>query len=398
MSVSEVQCEEVMGKTHFDSYSEFYLALCMANDCKRLGRVFNMSKMRIDKGILPKEELSYFKHLLSEGTIKIDGFNDKVDASCSNDLYFDWEYIRDLYDVLVEEKDGKYFWYYDWAYEKYTSHRFDMLNQTKTGNNIMHIVGHLMLSFFVGEREKRPVIVQFDGNRAKSTYLYVNLYSCCATLEWFRKLVTVDVDFKGLKVDINYSIHCNNGRAAGRYKLWSASEKLQFMRELGMVEGSILILWTRKGMCKSSPTGKITSAVVVRVDEIGNDFIAVTSMPLNKTKEEVRMDFYSIREDRRHLFVDMLSQKPVISTKMLSIYETGIDNYFLDEYQFLTKLNKNERIVKRITVDGKEANVEMSGVDAIYWLLRQYNIEFDRDLFISMYNDGKPLLWDEYGE
>lgn len=398
MAVGEIQCEDIMRKRSFDSYSEFYLALCIANDCKRVGMVFNMSSMRIDKGILPKEELMYFKHLLSEGTIKIDGFDGTVDVNCENDLYFDWEYIRDLYDVLVEKKDGKYYWNYDWAYENYTLHRFDMLNQTMTGNNIMHIVGHLVLSFFLGEREKLPIIIQFEGNRAKSTYLYVNLYSCCATLEWFRDLVTVDVDFKGLKVDINYSIHCNNGRAAGRYKLWSASEKLRFMKELGMVEGSILILWTRKGMCKSSPMGKITSAVVVRVDEIGKDFIAVTSMPLNKTKEEVQLDFYSIREDRRHLFVDMLNQKPAISTRMLSIYETGIDNYFLDEYQFLTKLNKNEKIVKRITVDGKEANVEMSGVDAIYWLLCQYGIEFDKEMFRDMYSYGNPLLWDKYGE
>ena len=54
--------------------------------------------------------------------------------------------------------------------------------------------------------------------------------------------------------------------------------------------------------------------------------------------------------------------------------------------------------MKRITVQGKEADVEMNEVDAIYWLLCQYEIDFDRELYKSMYNSSKDLMWDEYGE
>ena len=40
----------------------------------------------------------------------------------------------------------------------------------------------------------------------------------------------------------------------------------------------------------------------------------------------------------------------------------------------------------------------MSEVDAIYWVLRQFNIDFDSDLYKKMYNHGEDLLWDSYGE
>lgn len=53
---------------------------------------------------------------------------------------------------------------------------------------------------------------------------------------------------------------------------------------------------------------------------------------------------------------------------------------------------------KRITIDGKEGDVSMSSIDAIYWLLCQYSIEFDRELYRNMYNDGKDLMWDLYGD
>ena len=53
--------------------------------------------------------------------------------------------------------------------------------------------------------------------------------------------------------------------------------------------------------------------------------------------------------------------------------------------------------MKRITVQGKEADVEMNEVDAIYWLLCQYEIDFDRELYKHMYNNDEDLLWDLYG-
>ena len=38
----------------------------------------------------------------------------------------------------------------------------------------------------------------------------------------------------------------------------------------------------------------------------------------------------------------------------------------------------------------------MKGVDAVYWLLCQYNVEFDKDMYREMYMGDKPFLWDMY--
>ena len=119
---------------------------------------------------------------------------------------------------------------------------------------------------------------------------------------------------------------------------------------------------------------------------------------MNKTKEETRIDYESIDQNKRYLFRDMLSFKPLVQNKVLSLYEVGIDNYFYDESQLITFISKTERTTKRITVEGEESEVDMSGVDALYWLMCQYGFEFDRELFRAQYSDGKDLLWDLYGE
>ena len=177
------------------------------------------------------------------------------------------------------------------------------------------------------------------------------------------------------------------------------SEKLDVMKRYGMVEGAILLLWKRSGMCENNEYGHITGAKVFRLDEIGDNFLGVTTIAVNKTKEEIKMDYYDIDESIRYLFVDLLDKKPHMESSELNIFDVGIDNYFYDESKFITLLDESEKVFKTVTIDGKEVRMKMSGVDAIYWVLCQYGIEFDRELYKRMYfhGDSEPL-WDTYGE
>ena len=75
----------------------------------------------------------------------------------------------------------------------------------------------------------------------------------------------------------------------------------------------------------------------------------------------------------------------------------GIENYFYDESQFITLISPTEKVNKLITIDGKQVQKEMSCIDAIYWLLCQYEIDFDREVYKHMYNNDQDLMWDEFG-
>ena len=60
-------CEEYFKRNYFESYSEFYLALCIAAELGRRGTYLDMSTMRIEKNIIPTIQLDYFKYLVSKG-------------------------------------------------------------------------------------------------------------------------------------------------------------------------------------------------------------------------------------------------------------------------------------------------------------------------------------------
>lgn len=396
-----LDCKKIFGRNYFESYSEFYLALCMAAEMGRREDKLDMSGMVVDKSLLSKSELNYFKYLIGTGCIYLGDkgleVEDTIDPK-TVEYYLDMKGITELKDKLVENRPEEYYWSVAWATANYLGGPRDFRIISKTGNVLMHIVAHILVSEFLGEIQEKPFEIEFDKAGAKNTYFYVNLVSCSNTMEWFKERVTLKIDYGESSVDINYSIFCNNGMVAGKYKKWSIGDKHKFMEKYGMCVGSIVVLWDRTGMCPSNVAGKIVSATIARIDEIGNDFLGVTTIALNKTKEETRIDYESIDQNKRYLFRDMLSFKPLVQNKVLSLYEVGIDNYFYDESQLITFISKTERTTKRITVEGEESEVDMSGVDALYWLMCQYGFEFDRELFRAQYSDGKDLLWDLYGE
>lgn len=395
-----IKCEALIGRSYFKSYSEFYLALCMAAEMGRRGSKLDMSTMRVDKTMLSSFELDYFNYLKSTGCIYLDGVDttsgNDIDSSCVK-YYMDMENLTIMKDKMFEVKKDYYYWSTEVMgnYSPDSPMYFKRLNNV--GNLLMHMCAYIIISEYLGEIEKKPFYVKFTGIEVKNTYYYINLYSCSNTMEWFSKFIILDTDLESGGIDVPYVIFCNNASVAGRTKHWTIDTKHDLMKKYGMDVGSIVILWTRGSMSASNIFGKITGATVARIDEIGDDFLGVQTIALNKTREEQVADYNSIDPGKQHLFTDMLNYKPAQFTKVLSLYEVGIDNYFKDEYMFITLLDTSEKVTKRVTINGKEADVEMSGIDAIYWLLCQYGIEFNRELYRRMYSDGKLLMWDEYG-
>lgn len=394
-----INCESLFKRRHFESYSELYLALVIARECLRRGTYLDMSTMNIEKDITPPNMLEYFKYLVSLGAIKIEG----LEVSEINNIpstYLDTNPIADFEDNIFKNCSEHYEWSFSWVFDTCSNYPYEFLKAMNLGNTLMHLVGYYIVSREEGTLESKPLkIIINDRQKVASTYLYINLLSCSKSLKWFNDYIQLEIDFSEFSVDLDYSIFCNNGFAAGRNKLWSWKEKEGFLRKEGMEEGSILVLWERKGMCEANPIGRIVGSTLVRLDNIDNGDLHMTVFPLCKTKEEITDDYYDIPEDKRMYFNDLLDFKVKSYQRNMPLTSLGIRNYFsTEETTFIDKIDKSGTVSKKVTVAGNTDYVEMSEVDAIYWLLCQFEVEFDRQLYRDMYNDGEDLLWDKYGE
>lgn len=400
----ELSAKDIFGRTNFRGYSEFYLALAMGKILRSRGYCLNMDGMQVDADCVPDNMIKYYKKLLNEKAISLSLFNEE-DTGIENN----YEYDKDLQGVdidisyfsnivLAEDNGATLDWSYEFAKENYGEYRKTFLEFLKLGLTLVHLVAYHLVSVIL-DGNKKKLILHFDSQKSDNTFLYINIYSCLHTINWINNYVGLDLDLsdsKNKNKDLDYMLFFNNGLVAGHYKLNSVSEKLALLKKYGMVEGSILELWSRGNISKDNKMGTITGVTIIRLDEINEDFIGITTIALNRTKEEVLQDYYDIDESVRSLFVDMLGKKPNMSSTELNLYNVGIDNHFLDEDKYITLIDEYSEVYKLITIDGKVGNVKMTEVDAIYWLLCQYDIEFDRELYKKMYFHDKEPLWDMY--
>ena len=385
---------DIFCKDEISTYSEFAMALAIAKCCSLYGRVLDMSAMYIDSSILPKTYLDSFKDLSSTGYIIVDGRVVGDDEVVEPHIEVADFLNIDLWSASPTKVDWSFEWvstHYDGLFVNIYKNR---ANLTLAVNNV---VANFIVMSYLNLISAQSICVKISHNQIKNDYLYTNIYACKCSMPWFDE--KVDLILEGIEdttIDMDYTIFCTSAFHAKKIKHYSCEEKREQLKELGMDVGSILVLWTRKGMCKNSEYGKIVSACIVRLDEIGDNFLGFAKISINKTKEEVRKEYFDIPEDKRYLFSDVLEKGATVSILVKDLMNISIDNNFLDEEYFLTKLDTHEKVVKLISVGMEEKTVEMKGVDAVYWLLCQYNVEFDKDMYREMYMGDKPFLWDMY--
>lgn len=391
-----ISAKSILKRSYFESYSEFYLVLAMSKAFYEKGFILNMDGISIDVDSIPMEYIKYYKKLLQGGMIEMSMYNNSNSTveNIISTVEFDTSYFSSV--NLAQDNGNTLDWTVEHVCKEYGSKASHFLNLSNLDGGLIHLTGRHLVDVLLGVTTKK-LVIHLDVFKSRSTFLYVDIYSCSKTMSWINDYVELDLNLGGYEVDLDYVVLCNNGSVSGRIRHHTVSEKLEYMKKYGMVEGSILMLVSRKGMCENNRYGHITEAVVVRLDEIGDNFLGVTRIPLNKTKEENLQDYYDVDEDTREIFFDMVNKPPHLSSTELDLVGLGIANYFYDEEHFLLTLEDDSAYVhKLITIDDVVTSVYMKQVDAIYWLLCQYELEFDRELFKKMYFPNEVPLWDKY--
>lgn len=404
--IDMISCSELFKSDKINTYYEFLFAMALAAECGRRGEVLDMRMMKIrSKSMLSNNDIQYMHYLKSIGCIS-DGSDTVYDYDDFKDLsyIFPVDFITEDYDVLFEDKGNEYYWCTDYAYKKYSGkYATDVLKRLNIGDTIMNLAAHMLISFFLGEREERKIRFYFKNLEVKTVHLYLDLLACCKKIESLRNRVILDFDdiYLDSIEDLDFYIHYNCALHADSIKKWSLSEKMDFFKSYGLKKGSIVALYERSRMSNNNPLGVITWAYIIRIDDYCEDLNSgagwyVTRFCVNKTIEESDDDYYGIDEEYRDCFSDLLNPKLPSSKAYLDFSSTGIGEYFYDESYIMMPLERGEKVVKKVSVDGKLATVEMDEIDAIYWIMKEYGVSFDEDLYKSYYNDGKPLLYDLY--
>lgn len=391
-----INCSKLLGVTKLDNSYEFNFALALAKCCTCFDTYLDMSMMRVEQSTIPDSSLEKFRYYIQEGYIFIGEGVKPSEPLEKPETEIDVSFYNDV--VLYDKVDDSVVeWSFAWADKNYGDNAIKFTIYRNRGFLALSIVAYFLLKRHFGLESAKRIRLTFNTMETKNVHYYLDLYGCKKSLDWFDDMVDLHLDMREAKsIDLDYSLFCRDSYFSKRYGAYTSSEKSDLIKKLGWVVGDILVLWERTGMCTNNKFGNLKSSTILRLDEIGNDYLGVTEIHVNKTKEEITLDYNEMDEESKRLFYDVLYKDPFVKSKILSLYSLGIGEYFGDEELILTELDKKETVVKTITIDNEVTTVEISGVDAIYWLMCQNNIEFDKIQYKERYSKDKDLLWDMY--
>ena len=409
--MATIRCEELIQKELIESYAEFEFVLACGMSLGMKGHVLDISGCRItDPSILSPSDKTYLSYLRSVGFIyngvepevKFDRGSVEDRWADKSPLYFDVSLFHSVGDKLVQDRGEDYYWSLAWTDSSYGSYRKDIISYKNMDVMFSHLIAEVFVSVYLGERQRKPLTVEFNNQESRTVFVYVNLIIAMQTMPVLDSFLNLQRDVVDGEIDIDLSILYRKAVNAGRYQRWGVHKKMQVMKEAGLTEGSVAVLFERRRVNPSSPIGKIMGASLIVINEFKEDenfpSLTVSNYVLNKTKEEQIVDYFSISEEKRHHYDDMLDFRVYAKRETIQLYDYGVVDHFFDEGYLIEPLDVSEKVTKLVTIRGKSTPVEMSGVDAIYWLLCQYGVDFDQELFRDMYNGGAELMWDKFGE
>lgn len=403
-------CSKLMLKDSIDSYYEFLFIMAVAAECGRRGTSLDVSMMKLSrKNMLSDSDVDYMNYLKSIGSLYNGSDNNKDSNAWEFEkpkYYFNTNAITELYGVLFKEEYDSYYWDTEYAFKHYKKYSNDILNKKKIGVTLMHLAAHMLICFVLGEREEKKVKFYFKTREVETMYLYIDLLACTFSMEPVKKFIEICLDENYIDNlgDIEFNILYREAYHANSIKKWSNEDKLGIFKNYGFEEGSVAVLYKRELKDKKmsyNPVGKIVNSCVVRIDRLyyndeGFEGWGVTTYNVNKTKEEQLDEYFGIDEDVRWKFKDLSKPKLNVSTMFLPFHNVGIGTYFFDEDYILMPIERDEKVQKKITIDGDRVVANLDDVETIYWILNEFNIDFDKSKFKKYYNNGNPLMWDRF--
>ena len=400
-----IDCKVLLRKDNIDTYFEFLFIMALACECGDRGDVLDITGMSIkDKGMLSDEDIKYLHYLRSKGYIE-DGSksaskSEKIDVN-SLSYYMECPILHILKQDLVEIKGGRYAWSLNYAYNAYNVDGIscnEYLGRKVIGAFMLRMVAYMLIAFDQGELPKLPLDLSYTALDSGTASMYLALYACSKSIPVLKDFVTFH--FGDTNIDLDWVMSYSKSKHSGRFKRWSYRDKMKIFEKYNFKVGSIAVLYTRSKVSESNKIGKITDSVIVRIDDIKKTksgcMLEVTRFNVNRTIEEKEEEYLGISEEYRDYYVDLLTPKMNSSASHYEFIDLGIGDYFSDEDYLLFPIDRNEYVTKTITIDGRLATVELSEVEAIYWTLCQYEVDFDRDMYTKDYNDDENLMWDRY--
>ena len=181
------------------------------------------------------------------------------------------------------------------------------------------------------------------------------------------------------------------GKEKGMLSKWySQEEKFKYIKKLDIQVGDVVCLYERKKAQKNNLVKSIANCQMAIVRGIDKSGLTLDIINTVKPYYQGKIDFENNTIAVKTLYGSNLPYKRInISTQTKSWIDCGVEYMMQNEIFFVTPIDGDDYQVRTIA---KGLTVDMSAQDLVYYILKDYDVEFNEAHFLDKYfkNDA-PL-------
>lgn len=266
---------------------------------------------------------------------------------------------------------------------------------------VLYLVGKELIDLY-DQKTKKPLMIEFDIIASQCMLMFLPLLKVEHILNKYWKSSPLEVKYDKYtveterKLDFEYKMFFDEAVESGQARFYSNDEKQELVKSLHLKKGTVVALYERCRMSPYRSWGDIVNSKIAIYEGMDGNSILLRTLNISKTKEELENEMLDLTEEDRLLVSDMLFEKKTAPIRKYPLHTVGIEHCFCASSELSTdfepyllfKLNTENKVDLYIRKDGVLGTYRMSEAEAVYWILKEYEEEFDEKLYKEMYADG----------
>lgn len=176
-------------------------------------------------------------------------------------------------------------------------------------------------------------------------------------------------------------------------RYYDAKEKFNYAKKLDLQVGDIVFIYERSVTQQSSNIKEITGFHFAKITNIGEGGIGLQIVNTKKTLYQGEIDYlnYSMATKMMYNF-----NNPYKSFNSKEVFynwrDIGVEYCMFDEKYFITECTSDDGKIMNVKEgDWSPIEIYLNSVELIYWILKDFNVSFNEERFISKYFSDEPL-------
>lgn len=370
--------------------SELFYICELGKHLKTHGCVLDITDISINKSVRLSKFWKYFAFCLEKGYIT--GLDKEgLDLSYEMrdlDLIYTEEFNEDRKPIFTE-KGNVWDWYYkntsDISYKNAILFGSNDFSQVLTS-----IVAYAMINRYISGVPEKLIVHLEDEKVFRSIADLLILETCSdALLDWCE----LDVENREKYA---YDAYVYGKKEKGLFKTFvGVDEKRDYFSKV-YKKGDIVLLYKRDVKRQSSKT-LIEESHVAIIEGVSKAGVRFNIVPRLRTKVDDEERFKKYKEATKSLYVGKSYTNLNLRQETISWLDLGVKNLLYKEEYFIQDIiNFDESLLMCIKVNEEVKKVDLDLHEAIYWVLCDRDIKFNRTSYKAKYFKGKTPLYDKW--